>query len=87
MKSYMSRLSTGLRAADTKRDVFEADFIFVAGSVEDPIGNQRKHDALTDSSGMVPYLSCDSSPAQPHQGVDFPLMCSRHTITGRTSHD
>jgi hypothetical protein len=70
----------------TRRDVFGADFVFVAGSVKDRIGNQRKHDALTDSSGIVPYSSCDSRPAQPHQGIDFPLICSRHTTARRPSH-
>jgi hypothetical protein len=38
----------------TRKDAFGADFVFVAGSVKDWIGNQRKHDALTDSSGIVP---------------------------------
>jgi hypothetical protein len=79
LRSSMHGSVTGL----TRRDVFGADFVFVAGSVKDWIGNQRKHNALTDSSGIVPYSSCDSRPAQPYQNIDFPLMCSRHTITRR----
>src|ERR1700730_4070871 len=50
----------------TRRDVFGADFVFVASSVKDWIGNRRKHDALTDSYGIVPHSSFDSKPAQPH---------------------
>jgi hypothetical protein len=53
LRSSMHGSVTGL----TRRDVFGADFVFVAGSVKDWIGNQRKHDALTDSSGVVPYSS------------------------------
>jgi len=30
----------------TRKDAFGADFVFVAGSVKDWIGNQREHDAL-----------------------------------------
>src|ERR1700687_5931046 len=82
LRSSMHGSVTGL----TRRDAFGADFVFVAGSVKDWIGNQRKHDALTDSSGIVPYLSFDSKPAQPHQCADFPLMCGRRTITRRVSH-
>jgi hypothetical protein len=81
LRSSMHGSVTGL----TRKDAFGADFVFVAGSVKEWIGNQRKHDALTDS-GIAPYSSCDSRPAQPHQGIDFPLMCSRHTITHRASH-
>jgi hypothetical protein len=82
LQSSMHGSVTGL----TRRDVFGANFVFVAGSVKDWIGNQRKHNALTDSSGIAPYSSCDSRPAQPHQNIDFPLICSRHTITRRASH-
>jgi len=82
LRSSMHGSVTGL----TRRDVFGADFVFVAGSVKDWIGNRRKHDALTDSYGIVPHSSFDSKPAQPHQGIDFPLICSRHTITPKASH-
>jgi hypothetical protein len=82
LRSSMHGSVTGL----TRRDVFGADFVFVAGSVKKWIGNQRKHDALTDSSGIGPYSSFDSRPAQPHQGIDFPLICSRHTTARRPSH-
>jgi len=82
LRSSMHGSVTGL----TRRDAFGAHFVFVAGSVKDWIGNQRKHDALTDSFGIVPYLSFDSKPAQPHQCIDFPLLYSRHTITRRVSH-
>jgi hypothetical protein len=53
LRSSMHGSVTGL----SRRDVFGAEFVFVAGSVKDWIGNQRKHDALTDSSGIVPYSS------------------------------
>jgi hypothetical protein len=82
LRSSMHGSVTGL----TRRDVFGANFVFVAGSVKDWIGNQRKHNALIDSSGIVPYSSCDSRPAQPHQNIDFPQICGRHTITRRASH-
>jgi len=82
LRSSMHGSVTGL----TRIDVFGAEFVFVAGSVNGWIGNQRKHDPLTDSSGIVPYSSRGSRPAQPHQGVDFPLICRRHTITRRASH-
>jgi hypothetical protein len=38
LRSSMHGPVTGL----TRRDVFDADFVFVAGSVEDWIGNQRQ---------------------------------------------
>jgi hypothetical protein len=82
LRSSMHLSVTGL----TRRDIFGADFVFVAGSVRDWIGNQREHSALADSSVIVPYSSRDSRPAQPLQGVDFPLICTRHTITRRASH-
>jgi hypothetical protein len=83
---------TNLRSMDgsvtgvTRRDVFGADFVFVAGSVKDWIGNEHKQDALTDPSGILPYSSCDSRPPQLYQGVDFPLKRSRPTLTRRSSH-
>ena len=70
----------GSESGLTRRDVFGASFVFVAGSVKDWMGNQRKHNALTPSSGIVPYLSGDSRRAQPHQDLDFPPMRSRQTI-------
>jgi len=76
LRSLMHGSVTGL----TRRDVFGASLVFVAGSVKDWIGNQRKHNALTHSSGIVPYSSCDSRQAQPHQDLDFFPMCSRQTI-------
>jgi hypothetical protein len=82
LRSSMHGSVTGL----TRRDAFGADFVFVAGSVKDSIGNQRKHDPSTDSSGIVPSSSYDARSAQPHQGIDFLLTCSRHTITRRASH-
>jgi hypothetical protein len=82
LRSSMHGSVTGI----TRRDVFGADFVFVAGSIKDWIGNQRKHDPLTDSSGIVPYSSCDPRPAQLHEGADFPLICSRHTIARKASH-
>jgi len=82
LRSSMHGSVTGL----TRRDVFGADFVFVAGSVKNWIENQHQHDALTDSPGIASQSSCDSRPAQPQQGVDFPLICSRHTITRRASH-
>jgi hypothetical protein len=82
LRSSMHGSVTGL----TRRDVFGADFVFVAGSVKDGIGNQHKHDAVTNSSGIVPSSSRDSRTAQPHQGVDFPMICIRHTRTRRANH-
>jgi hypothetical protein len=82
LRSSMHGSVTGL----TRKNAFGDDFVFVAGSVKDWIGNQRKHDVSTDSSGIVPYSSCDFRPAQTHRSVDFPLLCSRHTITRRASH-
>jgi hypothetical protein len=82
LRSPMHGSVTGL----TRKDVFDADFMFVAGSVKNWIGNQRKDDVLTDSSGIVPFSSCDFRASQPHQSVDFPLRCSRHTVTRRASH-
>lgn len=76
LRSSMHGSVTGL----TRRDVFGASFVFVAGSVKDWIGNQRKYNALKHSSGIVPYSSCDSRRAQPHQDLDFSPMCSRQTI-------
>src|ERR1700675_2407005 len=73
LRSSMHGSVSGL----TRRDVFGASFVFVADSVKDWIGNQRKHHALTHSSGTVPYSSCDSTRAQPHQDLDSPPMCSR----------
>jgi hypothetical protein len=70
----------------TRRDVFGADVVFVERSVKEWMGNQHQHDASTDSSSVVSHPSCDSRPAQPQHGVDFLLICSRHTITRRASH-
>ena len=77
LRSSMHGSVTGF----TRRDVFGADFVFVAGSVKDWIGNQRNHDAFTDFSGIVPYSSCDSRPAQPHQGVDSADVRQAHDNT------
>lgn len=82
LRSSMHGPVTGL----TRQDVFGADFVFLAGSVKDWIGNQCKHDALTDSSGIVSYSFCDYRPAQPHQGIAFPLTYRRLTVTRRPSH-
>jgi hypothetical protein len=82
LRSSMHGSVTGL----IRKDVFCADFVFLAGSVKDWIGNQCKHDALTDSSGIVPNSSCDYRPAEPHQGVAFPLPYRRQTVTRRASH-
>jgi hypothetical protein len=81
LRSSMHGSVTGL----TRRDVFGANFVFVAGSVKDWI-SQPEHDTLTDSSGIVPYSSCDSRPAQPHEGVAIPLKSSRQTVTRRANH-
>ena len=81
LRSSMHGSVTGL----TRRDVFGASFVFL-GFVKDRIGNQRKHDALTPSYGIVPYSSSDSRWAQPHQDLDFPPGCSRQTIARRASH-
>jgi|CZKR01.1.fsa_nt_gi hypothetical protein len=82
LRSSMHGSVTGL----TRRDVFGASFVFVAGSVKDWMGNQRNHNASTPSFGIVPYSSSDSRRAQPHQDLDFPPMCSRQTIARRASH-
>ena len=70
----------------SRKDVFGADFVFVAGSVKDWSGSQHKHDAVTNSSDIVPFPSRDSRTAQPHRGVDFPRICNRHTRSRRASH-
>src|ERR1700686_2728299 len=54
LRSLQHGSVTGL----TRRDVFGISLVFVAGSVTDWIGNQRKHNALTHPSGIVPYSSC-----------------------------
>ncbi len=74
----------GAVTALTRRDVFGASFVFV-GSVKEWIGNQRKRDALTPSSGNVPYSSSGSRRAQRHQDLECPPMCSRQTTTRRAS--
>src|ERR1017187_4222324 len=56
LRSSMHGSVTGL----TRRDVFGASFVFVAGSVKDWMGNQRNHNASTPSFGIVPYSSSDS---------------------------
>jgi hypothetical protein len=38
----------------TRRDMFEADFVLVAGSVEDWIGNQRKQSNKGDDALQIP---------------------------------
>jgi hypothetical protein len=75
LPSSMHGSVTGL----TRKDVFGANFVFVASSVKDWIGNQRKHDAFTDSSGIVFYTS-RSRPAQ-HQGVDSREVRQAHDNT------
>jgi hypothetical protein len=82
LRSSMHGSVTGL----SRRDVFGADFVFVAGSVQDWSGNQHQHDAVTNSSGIVPFPSRDSGTAPPHRGVDFPMTCSRPTRSRRASH-
>ena|ERR1700723_2185773 len=69
----------------TRKDAFDATFVFVAGSGKDWIGNQRRH-ALTDSSGIVPDPPCDYRSAQLLPSVDFPMICSRQTVTRRATH-
>ena len=66
LQSSMHGSVTGL----TRRDVFGASFVFVAGSVKDWIGNQRKHEVFTDSSRIV-FYSSRSRPAQPAPGRRF----------------
>jgi hypothetical protein len=67
LQSSMHGSVTGL----ARKDVFDADFVFVAGSVKDWIGTQRKHEVFTDSSGIV-FDSSQSRPAQPAPGRRFP---------------
>jgi hypothetical protein len=81
LRSSMHGSVTGL----ARRDVFEAHFVFAADSVKDWIRNQREDDALTVSSGIATNLSSDSRSAPPHRAVDFPLICSKPTITRRES--
>jgi hypothetical protein len=75
LPSSMHGSVTGL----TRKDVFGANFVFVAGSVKDWIGNQPKHDVFTDSSGIVFHTS-RSRPAQ-HQGVDSRNVRQAHDNT------
>src|ERR1019366_9035606 len=82
LRSSMHGSVTGL----TRRDVFGASFVFVAGSVKDWMGNQRKHNALTPSSGIVSTRLVILGERNRTRISILSPMRSRQTITRGASH-